>query len=279
MKDVTREAWRARRAWLAAKFGAISPNGWVAVVISVATLSVSVVSCRNASDNADMRAAVGSIAALAQETKRQADATTAQVALLRAQTENSARQTEAIVDQAAATRESSTAAIASAQAQSATAKSSLQALAPKASLNTVVVEGLDDAPDGAGKVMIWVGMNFSNDGGTAIKSGVSRVRGTIADQPPTSLTQGGPLRSMGGQLTVPPGNNWGAARALPFEADVATVKDLKSGAKHLYVYGVIQYFDLAGAEHLQCFGSRIQIDENLRTGLAPLDGAAFECRT
>lgn len=70
----------------------INLNETVATVIAVSSLVVAIRGCQISDDNSDIKAAIGNLSALATQTKRQADASSQQVAVLSAQLEASRRQ-------------------------------------------------------------------------------------------------------------------------------------------------------------------------------------------
>ena len=137
------------------------------LLVALGSLSVAYQTYEASRDTRDIKRAIGNLANLAQQTKRQADNSDRQVAILSGQADDQRRQTAAIQSQTVAIGKSSAATIVSAQAQGVAANTAMRAQAPILALNTLSVSGFSNAADSEGNVTLTVNWSFRNQGGPA----------------------------------------------------------------------------------------------------------------
>lgn len=243
---------------------------WLAALLGLGTLLTAVgglwvswLTYQNAKDTSDLKAAVGNLAALAEQTKRQADATNGQVALVAEQVRQARKQTEAISEQTTAIKESAEANVSSALAQKRTAELSASATKPEIRLVGVDISGLtlDEVKDG--KVSVGLKPQFRNVGGSAINVQESWFVLSIGKKPPTGFNSQGAARFGGtNELVALPSSEFGPSVALPYQLARSDVDDLITGRTTMWLFGDVRFIDTTGALQSFCFVYSVQTATN-----------------
>jgi hypothetical protein len=242
-------------------------------------LAVSWQSFEASKDTKELRQAVEGIAALAKETKREADGQAAHLAVLQDQARQAGLQTNAISAQTTAIKDSSVAAIASARAQTEAAEVATVAQRPNISLTSIDIGGMGSDPDAEGFVPITVTWVFTNVGGSPIIHKPSLLRiyftpdGSVGASPIYDLPFGG--------------NDWVVTPNSGFQPrDPANLKipkkisdSSKAGTLTAVFFGEVNYQDNRGAMHKHCISVFVPLKDSGGTKFLPINISWNPCRT
>lgn len=257
------------------------------LMVAVGSLATAVVSCQNASDTSDIKGAVTSLAKLAGEQKRQADAAVRQVDALSRQADAAQGQLDEAKKQTSATLRSASAAV-HAAAESARAADAQRQMAettektqrPRVSLGALHVTGFTGGPDASGLVPISVSWAFKNTGGGSFISkqvewGIS-VSDVIPDKMPQGITTQGNDYTIVNSLTSAFNNESHPVVAL--HISTATRDAVLSGAKSVFFYARFDYDDgVSGESRSKCFGEFVFLVNGASLGFRPAGGRAYQC--
>lgn len=275
--------------------GRLSVNEWLTLLLAVGSLTVSYMTFRGSQDNTELRNAIQNISRLADQTKRQADGTNAQLAEIKRQADSSViiaqaakesalashAQALALTEQTTAIKASSSANIVASEAQRKLADVAALAHRPVPDLSQLSIGGLRSTPSKEGLVTVPVQFRFRNVGGTTFL--VKRVEfglwvgGGLPDVMPRNR-----FKIDGSGISVAP-------RATSFFGPVNPIqmrlrKDIADAVNRneskIFFYAAFHYIDQSDVEQMRCFAREIQMkDDGASEFSYPPGGPDYHCRT
>jgi hypothetical protein len=258
--------------WLTAGVGLGS------ALIGAGSLAVAWLTFETGKDTRDLKRAIGSLTDLAAQTKRQADNTSGQLAVLRDQVGEAKKQTAAISQQTTAIKASADANIQSAGAQKRAADIGASAARAAVTLSDTGMTGFDPTNIKDGKIQVVMRPQFSNVGGTSISLGLSTVVFSIGQSLPAVPNFAGAVPFGGGnELVVLPRSTFGPAVNIPYGLKKELVDDIVAHKSRVFVFGVINYTDAAQAPGRFCYAYEVQIENGAGKYFHQTGGPAYHC--
>ena len=233
--------------------------------------------------------AIGKLATLADQTKRQADAQNGQLVLLGQQVAEAKSQTKAISEQTTAIKSSAIAAvksagaeIESAQAQTRAADAAAAAERPSIVLTDMTMTGFDNPPetDGLLKGLIKITFNYqyTNVGGSPLEF-IDNAQNIAIDKALNPIPDYSAVTHLPGNgLTVPKGSYIHLVEPLQFGFTSEEIKGISNGTLHVYVFGAITY-SVFGANHKFCYAYELPITKGASGRYLKAGSAAYHCDT
>jgi hypothetical protein len=252
--------------------------------VGIAMLIVAVSAYRIASDTSDIKGAIGNLADLAVQTKRQADAVSdqlsavrEQVTALKEQAAETKLQTEAISQQTAAIKASSDANIKAANAQQILAEVTARAQRPDVDLTDVDLSGLNNAPDKDGMVAAKLMWHFRNSGGSAFTAKEVKFGVQTGDALPETMPSGQIINGSGIVVINSITSGFSPKDPISLQVPKAQADAVMDGSLKVFFFARFEYWDTSHLEHAKCFGRQFLFKEGSSYFTTPSGGTAYQC--
>ncbi|HLZ75453.1 hypothetical protein [Phenylobacterium sp.] len=235
--------------WLTAGVGLGS------VVIGIGSLAVAWLTYENGKDTRDIKRAIASLTTLAEQTKRQADNSAGQLAVLRDQVGETRRQTTAIEASATANAKSAEAQRKAADIDVSTTRAALTLSDPNIFLYSGEI-------DENATILVKIRPEFSNIGSTSIYLGAGEyhifIGGGLPAVPPNT-----PTNRFGGanDLVSQPHSTFGPTDPIEFRITKAESNEIEAGRDNVYIYGFINFTDFLQKRGKYCFAYRVSFQK------------------
>lgn len=236
--------------------------------------------------------AIAKLATLADQTKRQADATSGQLGFLKQQVAEAKAQTKAISDQTTAIKRSAISAIQSAQAlvQSADAQTKAANAAtiaanaaaaaerPGIAITDATMHGLKGEPRKDGTVDVTFNYQFTNIGGspwTMIDNAQTII---VEKELPPIPDYSKAYHFKGDGLVIPKGQFAHLMEDIHLGITKEQAIDINARTRFVFVYGIFTY-GVFGTEHKYCYAFMLPIVDGNSTRFIEAGSAAYHCDT
>jgi len=230
----------------------------------------------NGKDTRDIQRAISSLTLLAEQTKRQADATTGQLGVLREQVAEAKKQTKAISQQTTAIKASADAGVKSADAQTRAADISASATRAIVATKELQISGFAAEPRD-GHVRITAKPTFVNVGGSSLRPGVTTFALYLGAELPTVPNFAGATKFGGNDNTTRPGDIFFPNEMIEYDISPETAKEVVAGRLRVFVYGKVDYTDASAQPGAFCFAYEVQIKNGSAASFISRGHPAYEC--